>query len=178
VPFIRETELRGRDTFRPINWDVGRPFLVESMSESYRRVILALLIAALAAVSVNCTRERKAERRPLESSALILRYQDFGPQVVSHEALGMEWYQWNSHGSDDSNEDDDVKVVVYRGVPLDEVKKIYPVIEGKQDYRYLEYKAALDLLDKYESDSFWDKHPDTRERMRQTRRKILEQLGR
>jgi hypothetical protein len=147
------------------------------MSESYRRVILSVLIAALAAVLVNCTSEIKTEEMPPESHTLILRYQDFGPQVVAHKWLGMEWYQWNSHGSDDPNEDDDIKVVVYRGVPLDEVKRIYPVVEGRQDYRYLEYETALDLLSKYESDSFWDQYPETKERMRQTKRKILEQLG-
>jgi hypothetical protein len=147
------------------------------MSESYRRVTLSMLIAVLAAVLVNCTSERKAEKMPPGSYTLVLRYQDFGPQVVAHEWLGMEWYQWNSHGSDDPNEEDDIRVVIYRDVPLDEVKKIYPVVVGKQDYRYLEYGAALDLLSKYESDSFWDKHPETRELMRQTKRKILEQLG-
>jgi hypothetical protein len=136
-----------------------------------------VLIAALATVLLNCAQERKAEVRPSKSNTLVLRYQDFGPQSMSYELLGMEWYQWNTQGPDDPNANDDVKVIVYRNVPLEEVKKDYPVVEGKQDYRYLRYKAALDLLNKYEADSFWDQYPETRERMRQTKKRILEQLG-
>jgi hypothetical protein len=62
-------------------------------------------------------------------------------------------------------------------VPLEEVKKLYPVVKGTQDYRYLEYKAALDLLKKYQTDSFGADYPETHETMRQTKRKILEHLG-
>ena len=150
----------------------------KSMSQSFRRVTSSALIAALAAVSLTCARARKAEVRTPKSNTLVLRYQDFGPPSVSYALLGMEWYQWNSQGPDDPNaDDDDVKVVVYRNVPLDEVRKDYPVVERKQDYRYLEYKAALDLLNKYEADSFWDQYPETKERTGRTKERILEQLG-
>ena len=115
--------------------------------------------------------------RPVKSNTLILQYQDFGPQSISYELIGKEWYQWNSQGPDDPNATDNVKVVVYRNISLDEVKRLYPVVAEKQDYRYFEYKAALDLLSRYETDPFWDQHPKTKEQMKQTREKILEQLG-
>jgi pyrroloquinoline quinone (PQQ) biosynthesis protein C len=70
-----------------------------------------------------------------------------------------------------------VKVVVYRKIPLKEVERRYPVIERKQDYRYLEYQTALDHLDKYEADPLWDEYPQTKEKMKQTKEKILQQLG-
>jgi len=147
------------------------------MKESFRRFTFCVIIAALTMVFVSCAWERKAEVRPPKSNTLILKYQDFGPQVVSYKLLGMEWYQWNSQGPDDPNANDDVKVVVYRNVPLEEVKKLYPVVIGTQDYRYLEYKVALDLLNKYETDSFGADYPETYETMRQTKRTILDHLG-
>lgn len=148
------------------------------MSRSYRRVTSSALVAALAAVSLTCARERRAEVRTPKSNTLVLRYQDFGPPSVSYALLGAEWYQWNSQGPDDPNADgDDVKVVVYRNVPLEEVRKEYPVVERKQDYRYVEYKVALELLNRYEADSFWDEYPETKEMMRRTKERILKQLG-
>ena len=111
------------------------------------------------------------------ANTLVLSYDDFGPQVMSYKQLGMGWYQWNSQGPDDPNATDDIRVVVYRDISADEVKRIYPVIKKKQDYRYLEYRAALDLLKKYEQDPFWNEHKETQDRARQTKEKILAQLG-
>jgi hypothetical protein len=114
---------------------------------------------------------------PPKSDTLVLRYQDFGPQGMSYELIGMEWYQWNSQGPDDPDARDDVRVVVYRSIALDEVKRKYPVVEEKQDYRYLEYRAAIDLLNRYEADPFWNEYLETKEKVERTREKILDQLG-
>ena len=108
---------------------------------------------------------------------IVLSYDDFGPQVMSYEQIGKEWYEWNSQGPDDPNVRDNIKVVVYRNVALDEVKRKYPVIEKQQDYRYLEYQAALRLLKKYEEDPFWNEYKETKNRTRQTKETILAQLG-
>ena len=81
-------------------------------------------------------------------------------------------------GSPARNERDDIKVVVYRNISLDEVKRMYPVIKEKQDYRYLEYQAALDLLKAYEQDPFWNEYKETKDRARQTKRKSLRSLVR
>ena len=89
----------------------------------------------------------------------------------------MGWYQWNSQGPDDPNARDDVRVVVYRNISPDEVKRMYPVVEEKQDYRYLDYQSALSLLKQYEQDPFWNDYKETKDRARQTREKILAQLG-
>jgi hypothetical protein len=73
----------------------------------------------------------------------------------------------------------DVKVVVYRDIPLDEVKRIYPVIPDKQDFRYLDYQSALKLLSEYD-DPWWDETPTTKAtktRALQTKQKILRALG-
>lgn len=72
----------------------------------------------------------------------MLPYDAFGPQVVAHELIGMEWWQWDSHGDSEPKEYP-IKVVVYWNQSLEETKKRYPVIrEKEQDYRYVEYEAA------------------------------------
>ena len=96
---------------------------------------------------------------------------------MSYEFIGLSKYQWNSQGPDDPNENDDVKVVVYRNISLDQVEKMYPVIEKKQDFRYLEYELALKLFERYEQDPFWIEHTETKDQALQTRDKILAQLG-
>jgi len=118
-----------------------------------------------------------AEIQKPKTNTIVLGYDDFGPQVMSYELIGKEWYQWNSQGPDDPNARDDIKVVVYRNVSVDEVRRKYPVIEKQQDYRYLEYQPALDLLKKYEEDPFWNEYKETKDRAQQTKEKILAQLG-
>jgi hypothetical protein len=118
-------------------------FFTKYMNESYPHSSSSVIIAVLTTVLVSCAGDRKAEVRSLEANTLILKYQDFGPQAVSHKLLGMEWYQWNSQGPDDPNATDDVKVAVYRNVPLEEVKRIYPVVKGTQDYSYLESRVRV-----------------------------------
>lgn len=81
-------------------------------------------------------------------NTLILNYSDFGPQAAAHELIGFEWYQWESHGDSNPNTKYDVKVVVYRNTRLNKVKEMYPVIKGKQDYRYVHYRDALEYCDR------------------------------
>ena len=68
---------------------------------------------------------------------------------MAYEKIGMQWWQWNDHGtSDDPNYDYDIKVVVYRDMPLVQIKKLYPVNKAKmKDFRYLEYNVAIKYLD-------------------------------
>jgi hypothetical protein len=100
----------------------------------------------------------------------VLSYQELGPQAAVYELIGMEWYQWNNHGGSDPREVDDVKVVVYRNVSLDKVKEMYPVVVGKQDYRYLDYETAIKYLSKNEGEPYL-------EHLQATKRKVIEQLG-
>lgn len=77
---------------------------------------------------------------------MVLRYQDFGPQAAAFELIGYQWYQWLECPCGDSDEHE-IKVVVYKGIPLKLVKRKYPVTKGKSDYRYLDYKKAVTYLD-------------------------------
>lgn len=79
---------------------------------------------------------------------LLLDYGDFGPQVIAHELLGMEWYQWDAHGDEDPAHSYNIKVVVYQGMPLESVRKRYPTIKDKIDYRYVERHEATRFLQK------------------------------
>jgi hypothetical protein len=104
------------------------------------------------------------------ASTVVLSYQELGPQAAVYELIGKEWYQWNNHGGSDPNEVDDVKVVVYRNVSLEKVKEIYPVVVGKQDYRYLDYETAIKYLNKNEGEPYL-------EHLQATKQKVIEQLG-
>lgn len=122
----------------------------------------------------------------------IFSYEDFGPQVMSYELIGMAWNQWKSEGHE-LPDDVDVKVVVYRGVELEEVRKQFPVVKGKSDYRYLEYARAVQFLqeqiktvESYKRDEqraadseasavkMWEELDQT---LKKTQRIIIENLG-
>jgi hypothetical protein len=132
------------------------------MKRSQFRPILILITVSLFAC-------RAAEHEP-RAGVIVLPYHELGPQVAVHELIGYEWYQWNNHGDSDPNKDDDVKIVVYRNIPLEKVKEMYPVIVGKQDYRYLDYEAAINYLNKNE-------HEPYLEHLQKTKKKIVDQLG-
>lgn len=111
-----------------------------------------------------------ASRQRPTSNTIVLLYEELGPQVQVYKLIGFQWYQWNSQGSDDPTKRDDVKVVVYRNIPLSTVKERYPVIKEKQDYRYLEYSVAMDYLNRNENEPYL-------EQLRATKQKIVTQLG-
>jgi hypothetical protein len=111
-----------------------------------------------------------AEKSEPSAGTLVLSYHELGPQVAVHELIGYEWYQWNNHGDSNPKRDYDVKVVVYRDIPLEKVKERYPVIVGKQDYRYLDYEAAINYLNKMEGEPYL-------EHLQKTKKKIVERLG-
>jgi len=82
--------------------------------------------------------------------ALVLDYDDFGPQAMAWETIGMEWWQWDSHGNDNPDKQYPIHVVVYRDIKLEEVKSLYPVDKEKeQDYRYIEFNEAIQYLQKH-----------------------------
>lgn len=85
--------------------------------------------------------------RPKARETLVLPYDAFAPQVAVYPLIGFSWYQWNSQGPDDPRCEDDVRVVVYKGISLDEVQRQFPVIRGRQDYRYISYHDALAYCD-------------------------------
>jgi hypothetical protein len=119
-------------------------------------------------------------------NSFVMQYSDFGPPSSSYELLGSEWYQWNSQGPDDPHGRDDVKIVIYRHVDLPMVKRTYPVLNGKSDYRYIEYGEAMDFLTKRIEELKADQNTDPAFRKldeelmskyQQTRARIVEKLG-
>ncbi len=83
----------------------------------------------------------------------VFDYEDFGPQAMAWEKIGMQWWQWDNHGDSDPNYKYDIKVVVYRKIPLERIKALFPVSKTKKkDFRYFEYRDAIRYLDKQISD--------------------------
>ena len=78
----------------------------------------------------------------------VFDYEDFGPQSMAWEKIGMQWWQWDSQGvSSDPNYKYDIKVVVYRGMPFTQIEALYPVKKGNnKDFRYFAYDDAIRYL--------------------------------
>lgn len=78
-----------------------------------------------------------------QAGEVILPYPAFGPQVAAYELIGMEWWQWESHG-DGLGREYPIKVVVFWDQSEEDVAKRYPVNREKlQDFRYVEYSKAI-----------------------------------
>ena len=67
---------------------------------------------------------------------------------MAYDKIGMQWWQWDNHGtSDDPNYKYDIKVVVYRDIPLSKIKSLFPVDKAKRkDFRYFEYNDSIKYL--------------------------------
>ena len=90
--------------------------------------------------------------RPHET--LVLSYDDFAPQASAFEVIGFQWWAWEGGGSWERCDEFDIRVVVFRGLPIETVKHHYPtatsmadVERGLADYRFLERDEALAHLD-------------------------------
>ena len=112
-----------------------------------RFVKTTLLLFTLGVLSLVSCVERPHDA-PKTQRTLVLPYDAFGPQVVAYSLIGFEWYQWDNHGDSSPFTTYDVHVVVYRDIPLDQVRKQFPVIRGQQDYRYISYHDALAYCDR------------------------------
>ena len=74
---------------------------------------------------------------------VILPYSAFGPQAAAYELVGMEWWQWDSHG-DSRPRHYPIKVVVFWDQTRAQTAKNHPVNQTKlQDFRYAEYAKAI-----------------------------------
>ncbi|MCL2523605.1 MAG: hypothetical protein FWF20_02130 [Betaproteobacteria bacterium] len=107
-----------------------------------------LFIFTLGVLSlVSCTEQ--PHDAPKAQRTLVLPYDAFGPQVIAYLLIGFEWYQWDNHGDSSPITEYDVRVVIYRDIPLYQVRKQFPVIIGQQDYRYISYHDALAHCDRH-----------------------------
>ena len=128
------------------------------------RLVFILLFTLLTSCSVHSQQE-----------VALLDYNDFGPQIIAREAVGMEWWQWQDHGDSGPAAIYPVKVAVYRDIPVTEVEQRYPVKpEQKKDFRYLEYQRALRFLDEKIAENVQE---NVTEQLKATRKKIVDQLG-
>jgi hypothetical protein len=107
-------------------------------------------------------------------STLVFDYSDFGPQAMAYRLIGPKNHQWDP-ASPIPLGDPGVRVVVYRGVRLEDVQRLYPVVEeNKQDYRYLHYEEALAYLDARIEQNLLRR---VTERLQLTRDRILHHLN-
>lgn len=126
-----------------------------------------LIFACFAVVLFSCANQQI-------NNTIVLDYEDFGPQVLSHEIVGMQWWQWQSR-EDSKLAFYDIKVVVYRNIPIEAVKSLYSVKEKKlKDYRYLSYENAMQYLDESISENVL---PVVTERLKNTKAKIVTHLA-
>jgi len=129
-----------------------------------RRALRAVALALLAACAA-------APHR------LVLPYAAFGPQAMSFETLGFEWWQWQPHG-DSRPRHYDVRVVVYRGLSEAQIRREYPVDAAREkDYRYIEYGKALEYVDANIAEAESDGMTELAGALRRTRRAIVEGFG-
>ncbi|MDO6685271.1 MULTISPECIES: hypothetical protein [unclassified Agarivorans] len=65
----------------------------------------------------------------IEDKIIVLPYNAFGPPSMSSHLLGVEWFQWQSHG-DSRPREYPVKVVVYKDASLEELAAAYLIDEA------------------------------------------------
>ena len=141
-------------------------------------VLILTFICGIVVFSISLHRNRS--RFP---NSFVMKYSDFVPQGSSYELPGTNSRQEDYQASYDTS---DVKVVIYRNVDLATVKRTYPVIAGKSDYRYIEYSEAIAFLEKRIEELRANNDRDTeyvrlKEQLiseyEQTRAKIIERFG-
>jgi len=109
---------------------------------------------------------------------LVLAYQDFGPQVMAYELIGMEWWQWEGGGSWEPGDRFDVRVVVYRGLTLAAVQAEYPTVKGHADYRYVSYEDAMEHFERSMAEIEGDPSLEQlHEELATTRARVRQALG-
>lgn len=109
-------------------------------------MIKLFLLTSLLILSTGCSNK-------LNCHYVLFDYSDFGPQAMSNEIIGYEWWQWDSHGHPSPDTEYDVKVVVYRDIALETVQRKFPISKKeKKDFRYLEFRTAVDYLNKNSSE--------------------------
>ncbi len=111
------------------------------------KLLLALLLFSL----ISCTSTNNFIGGTVLSenskNIFVTSYSSFGPPQLSNQLLGENHWQWD----DPDNHKPisfDIKIVVYRNIPLKDVKMSFPVDPSKkQDYRYVSYSEASTYFD-------------------------------
>jgi hypothetical protein len=80
--------------------------------------------------------------------SVLLCYEDFGPQALAYELLGVDWWAWNGGGNWEPGDSFDVRVVVYRPDARRRVREAYPSDPRRSlDNRLVAYAKAKRWLD-------------------------------
>lgn len=104
---------------------------------------LKLLIIFSALTGFSCSTQQKLDYT-------ILIYNDFGPQAMAHELIGMDWWQWSEPGGFEPNDTFNIQVVVYCDGSLLDIELRFPVDKTTQkDYRYITKNDAIDYLNNH-----------------------------
>ena len=115
-----------------------------TITMKFTALLLALSLSACAAVN---NRNNTSQLSADSQGIFVTNYRDFGPPQLASKLIGNKWWQW----PDPDNHKPvsyDVKVVVYRDIPLAQVKASFPVTPSKkQDYRYVAYEDAVEYFD-------------------------------
>ena len=123
-----------------------------------------LLCLAVATIASSCASTKTCEKY------VILDYEDFGPQAMAHSLIGMQWWQWQDHGSPNAGTLYDIKVIVHPDSLTKDVKKDFPIAPIQHlDYRYVTFKNAQSYLDHHIAE---DLIPTLTAELKLTREKI------
>lgn len=110
----------------------------------------------------------------IEKSTVVFEYADFGPQPMAYPILGSKNLQWEPEVPILIGQGK-VYVVVYKGIPVEAVKKSFPSDRSRNlDFRYLQYGEALNYLDAKIERNLLRR---VTARLRKTRAKLLAVLG-
>lgn len=130
------------------------------------RMVEKLIVLTLLVLLNGCT--ASSERYRLDY--VVFEYEDFGPQAMAYELIGMQVWQWQDFESD-PDEEFDIRVVVFEG-DRDLFQKKFKTIPAQQlDYRLVRYPDAVQYLNHQIEENIM---PAVTERLRRTKTRLEE----
>ncbi|HUS68022.1 MAG TPA: hypothetical protein VMZ28_25995 [Kofleriaceae bacterium] len=117
----------------------------------WRLLWISLLVAGCEsspARNSNGTRQTFPPPAPdVPGRMVVLDYDDFGPQALAHELLGLECYSFADCCCSEPGDAFDVRVVVHDGASEAAARTRYPIGPDSGDYRIIDAAAARAFLD-------------------------------
>ncbi len=78
---------------------------------------------------------------------LTLDYHDFGPQAMSYELIGYDWWSWLDCHCEETAEQYPVQVIVYENITKEQLRDKFPINQQLgPDMRFIEYCDASNYL--------------------------------
>lgn len=88
-----------------------------------------------------------ADEKDIVANVVILEYDDFGTNLIAHELIGMDWWQWDNHGDDERKAN--IKIIVYADTKKADVAKVFVSKKYIVDYRYVSLEKATAYFRKW-----------------------------